>query len=273
MEYYSLVAGLVDYSFDSELKGFDPKAIIDEILEGLTAKDVAAVKLLYTYYDCLNMAALHAGRTTYNSLGNIPLDELEQTMLHGEGLPSEIEKVIKAYAHDEGGALGVDTTKSFESNLFAAYYKTCEASKVKYLREWSSTERNIRNVVAALTAREMDLAVESVLVGDGDIVEQISRSSAADFSLRGELSYLDALITAVGDDSNLLDKESRIDNIKWSESAELAEFDYFGIGAVLSYLVRLNIVARWSELNVAKGREMFNVLVSQFRGESVTSRL
>ncbi|MFR9649945.1 MAG: DUF2764 family protein [Rikenellaceae bacterium] len=272
MEYYSLVAGLVEYSFDSELKGFDPKSIIEEILEGITEEDAVAVKLLYTYYDCLNLAALRAGRRAYNILGNIPSSELEQMLLLAEGLPEEIAKVLKAYAHDEAAG-EVDLNLSFESNLFAAYYAVCESSKVSFLREWSQTERNIRNVVAALTARQMDTPVEGVLVGDGDIVEQISRSSAADFGLRGELSYIDALISAVGDDSNLLDKESRIDNIKWAEATELATFDYFGIGAVLSYLVRLNIVARWSELNVTKGREMFERLVSQFRGESVTSKL
>ncbi len=274
MEYYSLVAGLWEYSLDSELKGFDPKAIIEEILGELTTKDAAAVKLLYVYYDCLNLSALRAGRRSYNSLGNIAQDELEQTLLLGEGLPEPIAKVIRAYSHDEGSeASEIDTNASFEVNLFAAYYSLCESSKVKFLREWSLTERNIRNITAALTAREADIAVESVLVGGGDVAEQIARSSAADFALRGELPYIDTLISAVADDTNLLEKESKIDNIKWSEASELATFDYFGVGAVLSYLVKLNIVARWSELSEVKGREMFEKLISEFRGESITSRL
>ncbi len=274
MNYYSLVAGLVEYSFDSELKGFDPNAIIAEVVEELTAEDAASVRLLYTYYDCLNLAARKAGRKSYNPLGNIPEEELEQTRLLGEELPEELAKVIKAYAHDEGSESSeMDKSRSFEVNLFGAYYALCESSACSYLREWSATERNIKNVVAALTARAADIPLESVVVGDGDITEQILRSSASDFALRGELPYIDTLIAAVADGENLLEKESKIDNIKWNEASELATFDYFGIGAVLSYLIKLNIVARWSEMSVSRGRELFERLVAEFRGESVTKRL
>ena len=38
-------------------------------------------------------------------------------------------------------------------------------------------------------------------------------------------------------------------------------FDYFDIDALLSYLVRVNIVARWSRLDPARGRELFARLV------------
>ena len=50
--YYCLVAGLREYSLDGGAKGFDPHAILDEILRELTPRDLRAVRLLYGYYDC-----------------------------------------------------------------------------------------------------------------------------------------------------------------------------------------------------------------------------
>ncbi len=61
-QYYCLVSGLREYTLDADTKGFDARAIIDEILAGVTARDAHSVRLLYTWYDCENLAALRRGR-------------------------------------------------------------------------------------------------------------------------------------------------------------------------------------------------------------------
>ena len=79
-EYYCLVAGLKEYSLDADTKGFDAKAIVGEILDGVSASDAAQVRLLYGYYDCENIASLRAGRSAHNPLGNFTREELEEEM-------------------------------------------------------------------------------------------------------------------------------------------------------------------------------------------------
>ena len=69
--YYSLVSGLREYALDSDAKGFDAAQIVGEILEELSRRDAEAVRLLYGYYDCENVAAARSGRTAYNALGNL----------------------------------------------------------------------------------------------------------------------------------------------------------------------------------------------------------
>ncbi len=96
---------------------------------------------------------------------------------------------------------------------------------------------HLRNVAAAVGPCG-GRPVEEVTVGGGDVVEQLQRSSAADFGLRGESAYIDAVIAAVNDEANLVEKEHKIDLIRWNEAVELATFDYFDINAILSYLVR-----------------------------------
>ena len=91
----------------------------------------------------------------------------------------------------------------------------------------------------------------------------------ADFGLRGELPYIDAVIAAVNDEANLVEKERKLDLIRWTEAAELATFDYFDLDAILSYLVRVNIVARWTRLDAARGREMFARLMAELDGREL----
>ena len=80
------------------------------------------------------------------------------------------------------------------------------------------------------------------------------------------------VIAAVNEEANLLEKEHKLDLIRWNEAVELASFDYFDINAVLSYLVRVNIVARWTRLSERTGREMFARLLDGLDGKELINK-
>ena len=268
--YYALVAGLREYTLDADAKGFDAKEIVEEILEVISKSDAAAVRLLYTYYDCENLINLRNGSSAHNALGNLSREEIEAEMANPTHLPRRIADVIRAYANPEGEeAETVDVGKRFEKSLFEAYYEECAQSKCRFLREWSSFDRTLRNILAAAVARSQSRPIEEVTIGEGDVVEQLQRSSAADFGLRGEYAFVDGVIVAVNDEQNLLEKERKIDLIRWNEAGELVTFDYFDINAVMAYLVKVNMVARWSVLDVRHGREMFERLLADLDGKDL----
>ena len=81
------------------------------------------------------------------------------------------------------------------------------------------------------------------------------------------------MIAAVNDEANLVEKEHKIDLIRWNEATELATFDYFGINIILSYLARVNIVARWTQLDAVRGREMFDRLMAELDGRELVNRI
>ena len=271
--YYALVAGLREYTLDADAKGFDAKEIVEEILEVISKSDAAAVRLLYTYYDCENLINLRNGSSAHNALGNLSREEIEAEMANPTHLPCRIANVIRAYANTEGEeAETVDVGKRFEKSLFEAYYEECAQSKCRFLREWSSFDRTLRNILAAAVARSQSRPIEEVTIGEGDVVEQLQRSSAADFGLRGEYAFVDGVIVAVNDEQNLLEKERKIDLIRWNEAGELVTFDYFDINAVMAYLVKVNMVARWSVLDVRHGREMFERLLADLDGKDLINK-
>jgi len=271
--YYALVAGLKEYTLDADAKGFDAKAIVGEIVDELTSSDAADVRLLYTLYDCENLVNLRNGSKAFNPLGNLSREELEEEYSKPTKLPRRIAAVLRAYADPEGeDAETVATDGRFEKALFEAYYGECAKANSRFLREWSEFDRTLRNILAAAAARAAGRATEEVTVGGGDAVEQLHRSSAADFGLRGEFEFVDAVISAVNDERNLMEKERRIELIRWAEADELSTFDYFEIDAVMAYLVKLNMVARWSLLDTARGREMFERLLADLDGRDLVGK-
>ena len=279
--YYCLVAGLREYTLDADTKGFNARDIIAEIEEELSGADLRAVRLLYGYYDCENIIALRAGRDAFNPLGNFTREELEAELSEPKHLPERVARVIKAYAamaeaetdaEENEWAKGIDLTLSFERSLFAAYYEECALSGSRFLREWAAFDRTLRNISAVAVARVAGRAAASVTVGKGDVVEQLQRSSAADFGLRGELQYIDAVIAAVNDEQNIVEKEHKIDLVRWEQAVDLVARDYFDINAILSYLVRVNIVARWALLDKKRGRAMFERIMAELDGKELVNK-
>ena len=134
-QYYCLVASLKEYALDADTKGFDARAIVSGILEEVNRGDAREVRLLYGYYDCENIAALRAGRSAHNPLGNFTREELAEELKAPKRLPEAVARVVRAYADPEGeDAETVDTAQRFEKELFGAYYAACAKAGSRFLR-------------------------------------------------------------------------------------------------------------------------------------------
>lgn len=119
--YYCLVAGLREYSLDADTKGFNARAIIEEILEGVSARDARCVRLLYGYYDCENLVNFRKGRAAHNPLGNLSREEIEEQTKNPDRLPARMATVVRSYSaivdEDADNEDGIDTDRSFENAL------------------------------------------------------------------------------------------------------------------------------------------------------------
>ncbi|MBO5696846.1 MAG: DUF2764 family protein [Alistipes sp.] len=275
-EYYFLVAGLKEWTLESDAKGFDVAEIRDEILEAISDSDRQAVRELYAYYDCENIIAAHAGRDRYNPLGNLSKEEIAAVFSERNysKLPKAVAEVVKLYneADDEERDDEVALDDRFERAVFEAYYLGLEKSKCSFLKAWGEFDRNLRNIAAAVAAREANRSIADVVVGRGEVVEQLTRSSAADFGLRGELQYIDSVIAAVSDERNIVEKERKIDAIRWAEAEDIVVFDFFNINYILSYLVKVNIVARWNMLSPEVGRRMLERLMQELDSKELVNK-
>lgn len=275
-EYYYLVAGLREWTLESDTKGFNVREIVDEIIAELTKRDREAVNLLYAYYDCENIIAYRAKRERHNELGNLSREQVAQMFAERDysSLSANVAKVVKYFNASDDEERDEDNVinDTFEHALFEAYYRDLAESKCSFLKAWGEFDRNLRNISAALAAREAGRAVADVVVGGGEVVEQLKGSSAADFGLRGELQYIDAVISAVSDEKNIVEKERKIDKVREEQAWDIASFDFFNINFILSYLVRVNIIARWMLLLPEAGREMLNRLMRDLDAKELVKK-
>lgn len=274
--YYCLVAGLKEYFLDSDTKGFDALSIIAEIREGISKFDRKLVELLYTWYDLENIVNLRSGREHFSALGNFSREELTEELAQPSRLPRYIVKVLESYnpsdEDDADAETEIDTTLSMERNLFAAYYRECARSRSKFMRGWGEFDRTLRNISAAFAARRSGIPVADVSVGEGDTVQALGKSSAADFGLKGEIDYVDRIMAAIADNANMIDKEYRVDAIRWEKAAELTEQNYFDIDFLLGYLIKVNIIHRWASLDKERGEQMLRKLIDELTGGEVLGR-
>ena len=233
--------------------------------------------MLYAYYDCENIIALRNNRNRHNNLGRLTPEEVKDVLESRNYalLPKNVAEVVKLYTEaddEEECDEKVVLSDNFEHALFEAYYKDLSASKVRFLVKWGEFDRTLRNISAAVAAREAGRVISEVTVGGGEIVAQLSQSSAADFGLRGELQYIDAVISAITDETNIVEKERKIDAVRWAEAEDIAISDYFDINYILSYLAKVNIVARWTLLLPEVGREMLNKLIASLDASAIVEK-
>lgn len=274
--YYCLVAGLKEYAFDTEAKGFDAPAIIDEVKEGVSARDRRRVELFYRYWDIRNLLDARAGRERFSPLGNLSREEIAAAVDDPSLLPAPLARIASAYrAAERDGADAadddVDTDGPIEGALFGAYYRECERSGCRFLKRWAEFDRTMRNVSAALAARRLGVAPAEAIVGEGDVESALARSSAADFGLRGEVGYLEQVMAAASEGGDMLDKERRMDEIRWNMADELTSMNYFDIDFLLGYLAKVNIIYRWSSLDAESGRRMLERLSGELTAERAGS--
>lgn len=280
-QYYSLVAGLEELTLEADHKGFDAVALREQIAAELSDRDLRALRTFYAFYDVENVLAALNGKQTHNPLGNYSPEQLAEALAavnqpQGESdveLPGWMNRVLRAYkAKDEGKTDDeVDTSGSLENALWNAFYAQCAASSNRFVREWFAFDNTLRNISAAYIARNRKWPVAEQLVGDGDVVKALSQSSAADFGLRGEIDYIESVV-ALLDMKNMLEKEQRLDQIRWAKAGELTTFDYFDLNTLLAYLAKANIIQRWTVLDRKQGEAMLGRLLAELSDKSILQR-
>ena len=152
-----------------------------------------------------------------------------------------------------------------EDFLAALYYKYGMQCKNKFVADWFEFNLNINNILTALTCRKYGWDIKSAIVGDNIVAETIRNSvSARDFNLKAEIDYFDALVS-ISETANLLDREHRIDALKWNWLEENTFFSSFSIEKVLSFWLRCELMHRWDNLSMEEGAEIFRQMINDLK--------
>lgn len=136
-----------------------------------------------------------------------------------------------------------------ESTLGADFYDKAAKSKNRFIREYFDFDGRLRNMKVNYLAKRLGKNGE-------DFVVELPE---ADFDEEKQIQDILA-------DADFVDREQRMDELKWEKASDIARMDYFNMNAILAFLVKAKTVQRWAELDAAKGQEMFKKLVAEVRG-------
>jgi hypothetical protein len=264
--YYCLVAGLPDILLGDKKVLYNSLNLRDSLSEELDKEDFKMAQALYLPFDHYNLISiLYNQKNEFDPRGlfsPIELDKLtDKKNIENieEGLyPSYLVSFVNEFLFAEEELPSVKA----EVVLFMKYVDYLKSFSNKFVSTYVDYIVNIKNIFAALTGRKYDLSCENELIGEGEVVDALLKSRSRDFGLANDVEYIESLIQ-IYEEESLLERELKIDRMKWAYLDELTFFNYFSIERVLAFIYKLLMVERWISLDEEQGRLMFKQLVSE----------
>ncbi len=268
--YYCLVTGLPELSLEDGKLSYTVANFKSSIYPELSKADRRLIDLFYLKFDNQNLLALLKDKeaSVDSSLGNYSADELLSviTSFKEETAP---DKKFPPYFY-EFAELYLNTPDEerlgLEDKLYGFYYHYAIKCDNKFISTWFELNLDVNNILAAMAARKYKMEVAKVVVGNNFVAEALRTSNARDFGLADDLEYFEQLVR-INDTIDLVEREKKIDLLKWNWMEENTFFNYFTIEKIFVFLMKLEMIERWVSLDKNKGNEMFRQLIDQLKDE------
>lgn len=255
--YYYLVAGLPDIILDQKKLTFSISEFREEMKSHLHPDDYSLVELLFLPVDNRNLLNLLLKTDKpFDESGKYSQDELEQDIKDPSITAEYMQKIINAYKSETP----LFDMLSWEDQLTWLYYEHVKNCNNDFLRDWFEFDLNLKNIVAGMNVRNHKLKGDKYFIGDNFVVQAVRKSSLKDFGLGNDFEYMEKLIS-IQENDNLLERERAMDTMRWEFMDERNTFNYFTVEVLLAYMIKLQMVQRWLELNLEIGKEMFRKLL------------
>lgn len=270
--YYCLVAGLPDISPDDARTSFTVADFKADCLPQLSARDRRLVELFYLRYDNANLLRLMADPETeaFDERGCFTraelLDALDAVKRGGDKAPAIPAYIWRFLEQETGRQDGEPETRLTEDMLAALYYEHALTCGNAFFVSWFTFNLHLNNILIALTARRFGFRPDTYLVGDNEVTEALRTSGARDFGLSSGLGYYDELVR-ISEVTDPVEKEKKLDMLKWNWLEEETFFHYFSVEKVFAFLLRLDIIERWSSIDKEKGGAVFRQLINRLKEE------
>ena len=271
--YYYLVASLPKIGFDLEQKDLNILALKEEVKENTPSSDYAYVDMLFAPYDISNILnKILERKLPFSNKGRFTEEQLDIAIERPKRLPVFMANFVEIYKgkivpEDEEEQAKHDYILSEpEIYLYTQFYNKATSSRNKFIKDWFTIDRDIRNILAAVSARRLGMDREKFLIGEGEVVEALAKSTATDFGLRTEIDYLDRLLQ-ITDVSDMLERERQLDVLRMDLTESLSLSHFFDIDYILSLLQRADIADRWLSLDKTTGTAMFRQILKDIQAE------
>ena len=296
-KYYYLVAGLPAIAFDGGKPPFTVSSFKEELANHLTKDDMCLLEILFNKVDNKNLL----GQLQYPDYepkmeGTVTVDELNVLI---NGLKTVIDNKKARDRKTEEGVAGKDTPPPlppfknknkrippylvtfartylesvaqeektvipWEDRLSSMYYAYAMKRSNMFVVSWFELNLNINNIFTALTCLKYKLDRSNYIVGDTESSRMMRTSNARDFELSETLPYLPSVFR-IAEETDLLQREWKTDLLKWEWLDEQVFVKVFDIESIMTYLLKLEMLERWSSLDKIMGEKVFRQMVGDMK--------
>ena len=289
MNYYHLIAGLPEIEIEDNKLTFSIADFRHEVRPQLWAADRRLMDLFFLKFDNHNLLRyLKDNEVKFDERGNFTKDEIgnyirlvdnandskfKKLLSHvtpkNDNFPSYIRTFVSEYKTAEQAEDANMDAARWENRLTELYYQWAMKCSNKVVSEWFEFNLNINNILTAYTSRKYKMNVE--VLGDNNVAVFVRTSKQRDFGLGEIIEDMD-LFQRIADESDLFDREKKVDMMKWQWLDEQTYIkNCFSMEKVFTYLAKLEIIERWVSLDPAEGRKLFRSLIGSLKESVVNS--
>ena len=266
-----MIAGLPDIDLQDAKPGMTVEQMREQCGEQLTSQDKKLLFYFFLHFDCINLVKLLKNpEANIDQWGNFTLEQLQDLITSATELNFNVHRFpafMSIFAREY--AFNKDKADYFPEDEIAFQFlnyaiRTCPN---RMMRRWYKLNLDITNILTAMLARTQGWSVGDFVKGEGEVQEMIRENKTKDFNLTHELEYIPQLMKIVEEDDPVR-KEKMIDAFKWVWLDERTFFEPFSMEAVFAYLCKLQMQERWAKLDVEQGKETFQRIIDNLRGEA-----
>ena len=273
-QYYYFVAGLPDFSFDSTKLPYTVSEFKEILYDELKTDDKKLIDKYFLEADKENLLKLLSNKeaeikktsvfSREDILSTIKTIQEDEGVKHKD-MPDIFETFIRQWLKEDAEA----ENKNWEDILTSLYMDYGVNVKNSLVSQWFTLNLNIGNSLAAIYSRKYGLDVKQVVVGNNHIAKTIrANANSRDFGLDQELDYFDAILR-ISEETDIYERERKIDKFRWDWLDENTVFDYFNIEYLFAYLCKLQILERWVQLNAEEGERVFRELIANMKKDVI----
>jgi hypothetical protein len=269
MNYYCLVAGLPDLHADDAKGYLSLEELRAELTGQLSPADMKLLALLYAKYDNQNfLNFLKQREAPLNPLGNLTAGDWDELI----GLMQETEKPVDDRLHsyiinyynyiqeEENFVSGV----AKEDYLSGLYFEYAMKVDNEFLRAWFEFNLNLNNLLTAINCRKHEIEQQKLIIGHNEIAKMLRHSHARDYGIGSLFDFTDEIVK-IAEETNLMEREKKIDALKWFWLEEQTFFNYFTIEKILAFVLKTEMLERWKILSFEAGSAIFRDLLTSLK--------
>jgi hypothetical protein len=266
-DYYFLVAGLPDLLLDEQRQTVSFCDFVSDVKGWIDLEDAALIRFFQYPSDNKNLIRLLTKSSApFDPNGIFSEEELAQAVKTGDEMPDYMAAFMAAQRESRPMFEG----RSLQDTLAWLFYDEVTEHQNEFVREWFTADLHIRNVIAALNCRyiarqkgqaDPQALIARAVVCHNEVSDALCRGSAVDFGLSGKLPWFERVLglETVG----MLERERRLDDVRWSILDDLTILSGFRIEAILAFIAKLSIAERWRDREAGRGKAMLEQMVSE----------